>query len=38
VLLSGLKGVVEWVDGVAWDVAKRKGVFEDTGCGGCGEN
>lgn len=35
-LSEELKGVVEWVDGVAWDVAKRREVFEDTGLGGGG--
>ena len=33
-LSEELRGVVEWVDGVAWDVAKRREVFEDTGLGG----
>ena len=35
-LSEELRGVVEWVDGVAWDVAKRREVFEDTGLGGSG--
>ena len=35
-LSEELRGVVEWVDGVAWDVAKRREVFEDTGLGGGG--
>ena len=35
-LTEELRGVVEWVDGVAWDVAKRREVFEDTGLGGGG--
>jgi hypothetical protein len=35
-LSEELRGVVEWVDGVAWDVSKRREVFEDTGLGGGG--
>ena len=35
-LSEELRGVVEWIDGVAWDVAKRREVFEDTGLGGGG--
>ena len=35
-LSEELRGVVEWVDGVAWDVAERREVFEDTGLGGGG--
>ena len=35
-LSEELRGVVEWFDGVAWDVAKRREVFEDTGLGGGG--
>ena len=30
-LSEELRGVVEWMDGVAWDVARRREVFEDTG-------
>jgi hypothetical protein len=33
-----LRHVFEWVDGVAWDVAKRREVFEDTGLGGGGSS
>lgn len=28
-----VRGMVEWVDGVAWDVGRRREVFEDTGVG-----
>ncbi|KAF8799376.1 hypothetical protein BYT27DRAFT_7227880 [Phlegmacium glaucopus] len=35
-LSEELRGVVEWADAVAWDVAKRREVFEDTGLGGGG--
>ena len=35
-LSEELRGVVEWVDGVAWDVAKRREVFEDTGLSSSG--
>ena len=35
-LSEELRCVVEWVDGVAWDVAKRREVFEDTGLSGGG--
>ena len=35
-LSEELRGVVEWVDGVAWDVSKRREVFEDTGLGSGG--
>ena len=28
-----VRGLVEWADGVAWDVGKRREVFEDTGVG-----
>ena len=35
-LSEEMRSVVEWVDGVAWDVAKRREVFEDTGLGGGG--
>ena len=29
-----LRGMVEWVDGIAFDVSKRREVFEDAGLGG----
>ncbi|EDR09989.1 uncharacterized protein LACBIDRAFT_317829 [Laccaria bicolor S238N-H82] len=29
-----LKGMVEWVDGIAFDVSQRREVFEDAGLGG----
>ncbi|PPQ74895.1 hypothetical protein CVT24_003048 [Panaeolus cyanescens] len=32
-LSEQVRGVVEWVDGVAWDVSKRQEVFEDMGMG-----
>jgi len=35
-LSEELKGVIEWIDGVAWDVAERREVFEDTGLSGHG--
>lgn len=35
-LSEELRGAVDWVDGVAWDVAKRREVFEDAGLGGGG--
>jgi Protein of unknown function (DUF4449)/Family of unknown function (DUF5923) len=28
-----VRGLVEWADGVAWDVGRRREVFEDTGVG-----
>jgi hypothetical protein len=28
-----VRGLLEWTDGVAWDVARRREVFEDTGVG-----
>jgi Protein of unknown function (DUF4449) len=28
-----VRGLVEWADGVAWDVGRRQEVFEDTGVG-----
>jgi hypothetical protein len=33
-LSEELRGVVEWGDGVTWDVAKRREAFEDTDLGG----
>ena len=33
-LTEQLRGMVEWVDGVAFDVSKRREVFEDAGLGG----
>ncbi|KAF8152356.1 hypothetical protein B0H34DRAFT_784565 [Crassisporium funariophilum] len=35
-LTEQLRAVVEWADGVAYDVGKRREVFEDTGLGGGG--
>ncbi|KAF9035273.1 hypothetical protein BJ165DRAFT_1355772 [Panaeolus papilionaceus] len=33
-LSEQVRGMVEWVDGVAWDVSKRREVFEDMGMSG----
>ena len=33
-LTEQLRGLVEWVDGIAFDVSKRREVFEDAGLGG----
>ncbi|KAF9458086.1 hypothetical protein BDZ94DRAFT_1271588 [Collybia nuda] len=33
-LAGQIRAAIEWVDGVAWDVGKRREVFEDTGLGG----
>jgi hypothetical protein len=35
-LTEQVRAVVEWTDGVAFDIAKRKEVFQDTGLGGGG--
>lgn len=33
-LAGQIRAAIEWADGVAWDVGKRRQVFEDTGLGG----
>jgi hypothetical protein len=33
-LAGQIRAAIEWADGVAWDVGKRREVFEDTGLGG----
>jgi len=35
-LTEQIRAVVEWTDGVAYDISKRKEVFQDTGLGGGG--
>ena len=35
-LTEEVRAAVEWIDGIAFDIAKRKEVFQDTGLGGGG--